>query len=288
MRRPTLRWTSERTRAFAVAGIFVFHLIWIVLGRGPTGRLQTLVDVAQRPSLALSGLWEGWRLRRAQHLGDLAAAQAEAQRLRQQLADLQLERQRQAPLVAEAEEAKRLLGLKAALPLTFTPGRVLANLRQAPFGGLILDQGAQSGIGPDQGVIAPEGVVGRIWTVSAHQSSVLPLDAYNASTAVMLGRSRATGILQGTGPLRAEVRYISRQEVVQVGEPVYTSGLDRVFPRGLLVGWVSATRPLDVELQVDVALAAPLHRLGLVAILPPSPRLDVSPPAEPPKAKGAR
>jgi rod shape-determining protein MreC len=115
--------------------------------------------------------------------------------------------------------------------------------------------------------------------VAATQSTVLPLDAYNASTAVMLGRSRATGVLQGTGPGRAEIRYISSQEVVQVGEPVYTSGLDRVFPRGLLVGWVASVKPKDIELRVEVSLAAPLDRIHLVLVLPPSPPMELQPAA---------
>ncbi len=75
-------------------------------------------------------------------------------------------------------------------------------------------------------------------------------------------------MLQGLGPGKAAIRYIGNQEVVQVGEPVFTSGLDRIFPRGLLVGYVSAVQPHDVELQVEVVLAAPLDRIGLVLILP--------------------
>jgi len=138
---------------------------------------------------------------------------------------------------------------------------------------------------PDQGVICPEGVVGRIWEVGPTQATLLPLDAYNASTGVMLARSRATGVLQGLGPGKAALRYIGSQEVVQVGEPVYTSGLDRNFPRGLLVGYVSSVRPRDVELQVEVAVAAPLDRVALVLILPPQPRIELPPPAAPPEAK---
>jgi rod shape-determining protein MreC len=107
------------------------------------------------------------------------------------------------------------------------------------------------------------------------------LDAYNASAAVMLARSRATGVLQGVGPGKAEIRYIGSQEVVQMGEPVYTSGLDKVFPRGLLVGYVTAIRPQELELHVEVALAAPLDRVSMVLLLPPHPQLELQPPSEP-------
>ena len=88
----------------------------------------------------------------------------------------------------------------------------------------------------------------------------------------MLGRSRATGVLQGVGPGRAEIRYIGSQEVVQVNEAVFTSGLDGVFPRGLLVGYVSAVHAEDVELRVEVTLAAPLDRLALVLLAAAQPR----------------
>ena len=160
--------------------------------------------------------------------------------------------------------------------------RVIVNVRKAPFGGMILDQGRDAGLAPEQGVISPEGVVGRVWSISEHQSSVLPLDAYNASTAVMLGRSRATGVLQGVGPNRAEIRYVGAQEIVQPGEPVFTSGLDGVFPRGLLIGTVSAVHPRDTELRIQVALAASLEKVDLVLILPSRPQIELQPPAAPP------
>jgi len=162
------------------------------------------------------------------------------------------------------------------------------NVRSAPFGGMIIDQGQDAGVQRDQGAFCPEGVVGRVWEVSQQQSSLLPLDAYNSSTAVMLAQSRATGVLQGVGPGRAEIRYIGSQEVAQVGEPVYTSGLDRVFPRGLLVGYVAAARPQGPELQVDVSLAAPLSRLHQILLLPPQPRLNLAIPAPPPREGKAR
>jgi rod shape-determining protein MreC len=223
--------------------------------------------------------WEGWRTSRESRIRSLEAAEAELQRLRQLLAESQVRESQAAPRLTEAEEAVTLLGLSRQLPLEMKAARVLANTRNAPFGGILIDRGRDQDLKEDQGVIAPEGVVGRIWQVSGTQSTVLPLDAFNASTSVMLGRSRATGVLQGTGPGRAEIRYISSQEVVQTGEPVYTSGLDRVFPRGLLVGHVASVKPKDIELRIEVALAVPLDRLHLVLLLPANPPLELQPAA---------
>ena len=271
-----------------MAILLLGHLLWMILGRGASTRWQNLANLLAAPPRAVSGRLEGWRSARRETVGNLRQAEAELVNLRAQVTGLLTAREAQAPRLAEADEAVRLLGLKKLLPLDFRAARVVVNVRKAPFGGMILDQGEDAGLQPDQGVIAPEGVVGRLWNVGATQSSLLPLDAYNASTGVMLARSRATGVLQGLGPGKAAIRYIGAQEVVQVGEPVFTSGLDRVFPRGLLVGYVSAVLPHDVELLVEVVLAAPLDRIGLVLILPPHPQVEIQPPAGPPRAANGK
>jgi len=268
-----------------MVALLLGHFGWVLLGRGSDNRWHHLMDILAAPQKGVSARLERWKENRRAKVSTYLDAVAEVQRLRNQVASFQAARDAAAPRLAEAEEATRLLGLKKLLPLTFQSARVISNIRRAPFGGMLLDQGQDAGLQPDQGVICPDGVVGRIWDVSATQASLLPLDAYNASTGVMLARSRATGVLQGLGPGKAALRYIGSQEGVQLGEPVYTSGLDRNFPRGLLVGYVSSVRPRDTELQVEVTLAAQLDRVALVLILPPRPQLELPPPAAPPAAR---
>ncbi len=276
-------WTPMGRQRWGITLLLVGHLLWILLGRGPSGHWQRLMGFVSKPSQAISAKWMEWQGSRSERSKNLQDAEARVRDLSRQLEESRLATAKDAPRVSEADDAIRLLGLKKQLPLPLTKGaRVIVNVRKAPFGGMLIDQGSDAGLVADQGILCPEGVVGRIWTVGRQQSSVLPLDSYNASTAVMLGRSRATGILQGVGPGRAEIRYISSQEQVQPGEPVLTSGLDRVFPRGLLVGYVTAVHPRDVELNLEVSLSAPLDRVLLVLILPPHPEMEVQPPSGPP------
>jgi len=282
MRHSPWGWNPEGRRRWAILALWTGHLVWVSVGRGPFLRWQNLLGMASRPSQAIAQTWRNWRQSWAENSRNLEEAQAEVKNLQWQVQGLRSALIEEASRIAEADEAIRLLGLKQQLPLEFKAARVVVNIRKAPFGGMVLDQGRDAGLVPDQGVICPEGVVGRIWSTSKHQASLLPLDAYNSSTAVMLGRSRATGVLQGVGPNLAELRYVGIQEVVQPGEPVYTSGLDGVYPRGLLVGSVSAVQPRDTELRIQVALAAPMDKVHLVLILPPRPQIELKPPAEPP------
>ena len=88
---------------------------------------------------------------------------------------------------------------------------------------------------------------------------------------------------------KTRVEVAVRSELVdQVGEAVLTSGLDRVFPRGLLVGYVAEVAQGDLELRVVVNLAAPLDRLNAVLLLPPQPPLEVQPPFLAPDQKPQR
>ncbi len=281
MRQRPWGWNPAGRRRWATALLLSGHVIWILLGRGNSDRWQRALGLLSTPSQGVSAKMMAWRQARTDKVRDLESAQTELRNLRSQAVNLQLAAVRDAAKVQEAEEATRLLGLKKQLPLELKAARIVANVRKAPFGGMIIDQGEDLGLVRDQGVVCTEGVVGRIWSVAKHQASVLPLDAHNASTSVLLSRSRATGVLQGVGPGRAEIRYIGSQELVQVHESVFTSGLDGVFPRGLLVGYVTAVHAEDVELRVEVTLAAQLDRLYLVLILPPSPGMELRPPAGP-------
>ncbi len=274
-------WTPAGRRRYLLILLWMGHGAWVLVGPRPGHLWSRLAGRLARPAEGLASRWEAWRTGRQDRARSLAQLQAENAALRAQVAALQMAEAQQAPRVAEAGEALKLLGLRQQIPLALVGARVIFSTRPEAFGGLILAGGRDRGFVPDQGVIAPGGVVGRLWSVGATQSKVLPADAPNASVGVMLARSRATGVLQGLGGGRALIRYLSNQEVVQVGEAVYTSGLDQVFPRGLLVGYVTDVEKGELELRVTVQLAAPLDRLHFVLVLPPQPPLEVQPPLLP-------
>ncbi len=286
----TTRWRWSRTvwQRLLLLLLWAGHGAWVFLGPQPGRHWTRLADGLARPSQSFATRWQGWRSARREAARSLAETRAENARLSAELAQLRTRAAQEAPALAEAETAVSLLGLKKQIPLELASARVIFSTRPATFGGLILDRGADLGLVADQGVLVPEGIVGRLWSVSPTQAKVLPADAPNASVAVMLMRSRATGVLQGLGSGRALIRYLSNQEVVQVGEAVLTSGLDRVFPRGLLVGYVAEVTQGDLELQVIVHLAAPLDRVSHVLLLPPQPPIEVQSPFLAPEQKVQR
>lgn len=281
-------WSRRGWQRLLILLLWLGHGTWVLLGPSPGRHWARVAETLSKPGQGLASRWAQWRANRRVTARSYAEIQSENERLRTELAQLRTQAAQEAPRLAEVDEAVRLLGLKRQVPLDLKAARVLFSTRPAAFGGLILDRGRDLDLVPDQGVLVPEGIVGRLWSVGPTQSKILPADAPNASVAVMLMRSRATGVLQGQGSGRALIRYISNQEVVQVGEAVLTSGLDRVFPRGLLVGYVAEVASGDLELRVQVNLSAPLDRVSTVLLLPPQPPLEVQPPFVAPEQRPQR
>ena len=65
----------------------------------------------------------------------------------------------------------------------------------------------------------------------------------------MVQRSRARGIVRGTGDRRLEFEFVVRGDDVQAGDVVITSGVGGVYPKGLRIGVV-------VEVAADERAAA--------------------------------
>ena len=129
--------------------------------------------------------------------------------------------------------------------------------------------GSSEGLEKNQAVATADGLVGRIDHMPGPRTAVVSLlnDPANAVAAVV-GRSREMGIFQfveGEGRLL----YVLQTADIKVGDVVLSSGLGGVYPAGLVIGRIVATRndPEEVTMNVTVQLSASLDRLEEVFIL---------------------
>jgi hypothetical protein len=60
---------------------------------------------------------------------------------------------------------------------------------------------------------------------------------------VVSGKTHAHGTLKGTGTPLCKVDFVAFEDKVEVGDWFYTSGDDRIFPRGMPVGVVKSVKP---------------------------------------------
>ncbi|RLC48349.1 MAG: rod shape-determining protein MreC [Candidatus Coatesbacteria bacterium] len=106
------------------------------------------------------------------------------------------------------------------------------------FSSVFIDRGSSDGLTRNTPIITYDGVVGKTVKVSSHVARVQLLTDARSSIAVLVQRSRAPGILQGTGTNLCEMIYIDAAADIRAGDTLLTSGFGGVFPRGLRVGRV--------------------------------------------------
>jgi rod shape-determining protein MreC len=176
----------------------------------------------------------------------------ENKRLKKELTAALTEKQRYAEIIQENKRLKELLFLKEHLPNYVTTAKVIARGYDRLLYTMILDKGKNSGIKKDMPVITPKGLVGKIYAIKDNSSEVLLLKDPNFSVAVRLQNSRHEGVISGTGHRYCILKYIPPEEGVEKGEVAVTSGLDGIFPPGLLVGVVSSVRKEGIEFFQDI------------------------------------
>ncbi len=103
---------------------------------------------------------------------------------------------------------------------------------------LVIDAGTYQAVSRDEAVITADGIVGRIWTTTPFTAEVELITNSGAAAGGMLKDSRLQGVIQGDGSRLLRWDFIPNYESVAVGDVVYTSGDDRIYPKGLPIGRV--------------------------------------------------
>lgn len=132
--------------------------------------------------------------------------------------------------------------------------QVIAKDVSSEFRSIRINKGAAAGIHKGMAVVTHEGVVGRILRTTEDYADVLSiLDNLSAVDAIVQ-RSRARGILEGATDYSCILRYVLRTDDIEAGDTVITSGLDGVFPKGLLLGTVTKVNRKSYGISQDVEL----------------------------------
>jgi rod shape-determining protein MreC len=134
----------------------------------------------------------------------------------------------------------QLLELRDRTALETAAAEVIAAGATPDFRTLTIDKGAGDGIAADMAVIAPAGVVGRVVVPSGGAAKVQLLIDRNAAAGAIVERSRAQGLVVGTGEDRLRMDYVSETADVAVGDTIVTSGIDGIYPKGFVIGRVEA------------------------------------------------
>lgn len=207
---------------------------------------------------------------------------------------LQSQRANQVELLTiENSRLRQLLSLKERLTTPSQAAEVLYDAADPYSRKVIIDRGSMHGVALGSPVIDESGVLGQVIRVYPLTSEVAMLIGREQTTPVLNTRTGARSVAYGNPSSRGdglELRFISGNADVLPGDVLTTSGVDGVYPAGLLVAKID-----KVERRADSAFAKiyctpQANVLGArhVMVLQPLTNLVPGKPAEEPAAAGTK
>lgn len=194
--------------------------------------------------------------------------------LRHELEQLRLREQLARELARENRRLERLLKMRSRLPPTVIGARVIGRDASNWWHSLLIDRGRDDGVRENYVVVSADGLVGKTIAVTRDSARVLLLLDEGCWISAVLEESREPGVVQGVpGRARCEMRYVGREARVKPGEPVVTSGMGGVFPKGILIGHVLEARfdeQSGLYQRIEIEPATNFRRLEEVLVLCPS------------------
>jgi rod shape-determining protein MreC len=158
--------------------------------------------------------------------------------------------------LSTAEHARALSVFQAQSPSKTVAARVIGNSTVVTAKAVFIDRGSTSGIEQGMAVVTPDGIVGKVTAVYPLVSQVLLITDPTFKVGVESQKGHVHGVLScGVG--KCAVEQIQNEDKIDIGEWFYTSGEDRIFPKGFPVGKVVSSQPgqgmKDIKLNLSGA-----------------------------------
>jgi len=234
---------------------------------------QTAADFVQSPVTSASSSFSSY----FGSIANLRSAQTENDVLKQRIQELELEVKGNEELISENQRLKSLLGLKETSKYKVLPARIIGRDPSVWFDSSIINRGSLDGVKLNMPVVTDGGLVGRITAVSPLTAQVDLITLDKSGVAGVIGTSNVLGVIKGTSKKNLlEMRYVSGSVEVQMGQTVYTTGQDGIFPAGLKVGEIvevktgSATVPHQIFIRPSARIDS-MQEVGIL-IYEPQPR----------------
>lgn len=198
---------------------------------------------------------------------DFLNLREENENLKKQLIEISLQQKSHYTLIDENKRLRDLLALKESKKDIVTIANVISKGSNKFLKTIWIDKGSNHGIKKGYPVVTPNGLVGKVISVNSNSSEIILVTDPNFSAAVRIDRNRVEGILTGKGN-NCLLKYIPLEEEVLTGDRIITSGLDEVFPEGILVGAVKSVNKKKGLFQlIEVIPTQPENKIEEVAVI---------------------
>jgi len=194
------------------------------------------------------------------------------ERLRAENARLHADNYRLAGSASENRRLRRLLQLRDELRGNLLSAQVIGKEVSPYFRvtRVVLDRGDRDHVRPGMPVLTADGLVGQIRRTYSRYADVLLTADKTSAIDVVVQRNGARGMLKGTGSEEnyvCQLEQLSRDDDVQPGDVVVTSGLGQRFPASILVGEIKEVVKREYGLYQEATVVPAVHFSRLEEVL---------------------
>ena len=167
---------------------------------------------------------------------------SENETLRKEAADLSLEVARLEEAQLENDRLRVLLEFKRNLGFDTVAAQIVSREPNDWTGSVIIDRGTLHELSTQSAVCSSRGLLGKIVRAEKKRSFVELLTHPNFRAGGVVKASRINGVIVGSGKGLVRMLYIPMDAEIEEGAIILTSGLSRIFPKGIPVGRVRAIK----------------------------------------------
>ena len=168
----------------------------------------------------------------------LVHTQGDNEQLKKQVAQLRSENNRLREQIQSEMRLRKVLQLKTQVGGPVQIAEVVGRGPSPFLQGLFINKGRKDGLVRGMPVLQADGLVGRLEKTSDHHAQVILLNDPGFALDCLSQRSRVRGVWTGHPDGFCQIKYVSRNDDIQTGDPIITSGLDDMFPKGITLGRV--------------------------------------------------
>lgn len=126
----------------------------------------------------------------------------------------------------------------------YLPAKVIGNSVDGQNNYVTLHRGSRQGVGVNMAVVGPQGVIGKVVSVSPNMSVAMSLLHRKNNVVAVLKKGGGFGEVtwDGKDPRFVSMSNVPRTVKVEKGDTVITSSYSDIFPPGKVVGYVAEIR----------------------------------------------
>ena len=135
---------------------------------------------------------------------------------------------------------------------------------------VLIDKGSKQGIAENMIVVSPEGaLVGKITEVDYGFSKVTLITQKDSVIAGIIENNRVEGLVKKNDSGGLFMDFIPKNEILEVGDRIITSGMDNFYPKGILIGKIDNIDSSENQIfqKINISLSMDFSKLEQIIIL---------------------